>query len=63
MNLALRLTCALLALLTFATPALAVGRERLSLDAGWLFHLGEVATPPVKGLAVVVAHAMALDMA
>jgi beta-galactosidase len=49
MNLALRLTCALLALLTFATAALAVGRERLSLDAGWLFHLGEVATPPVKG--------------
>jgi len=24
-------------------------RERLSLDAGWLFHLGDVAATPVKG--------------
>jgi beta-galactosidase len=24
-------------------------RERLSLDSGWLFHLGDVAGPPIKG--------------
>jgi len=24
-------------------------RERLSLDQGWLFHLGDMPTPPVKG--------------
>ena len=40
---------ALLALAAFALPALAASRERLSLDAGWLFHLGEVSAPGVKG--------------
>ncbi|HJV71153.1 beta-galactosidase GalA [Ideonella sp.] len=45
----IRRACALLALLTFALPALAASRERLSLDTGWLFHLGEVPAPPVKG--------------
>lgn len=43
---------ALLALLTlqaFTLPALAAGRERLSLDAGWLFHLGDLPAPPIKG--------------
>lgn len=34
----------------FATGAASAGtRERLSLDAGWLFHLGDVAAPVVKG--------------
>ena len=28
-----------------ATP----GRERLSLDRGWLFHLGDIVQPPIKG--------------
>ncbi len=32
-----------------ATPAMAGTRERLSLDGGWLFHLGDVAGPPIKG--------------
>jgi len=33
-----------------ATGAAFAGtRERLSLDAGWLFHLGDVAPPAVKG--------------
>ena len=39
----------LLLLLATAAPAMAAGRERLSLDAGWLFHRGEVPAPPVKG--------------
>ncbi|MET0356216.1 MAG: sugar-binding domain-containing protein, partial [Cellvibrio sp.] len=25
------------------------GRERLSLDRGWLFHLGDIPTPEIKG--------------
>ena len=29
-------------------PAVA-GRERLSLDRGWLFHLGDIVSPEVKG--------------
>ncbi|HEV6967437.1 beta-galactosidase GalA [Roseateles sp.] len=36
-------------LLVLALPAQAAGRERLSLDAGWLFHRGEVAMPAIKG--------------
>jgi beta-galactosidase len=32
-----------------AAPALAGSRERLSLDQGWLFHLGDAAPPAVKG--------------
>ena len=32
-----------------ATPAMAGTRERLSLNSGWLFHLGDVAGPPIKG--------------
>ncbi|MGM9489289.1 beta-galactosidase GalA [Ideonella sp. YS5] len=48
MNPVIRLMGALLALLMFAMPALA-SRDRLSLDQGWLFHLGEVSAPPVKG--------------
>jgi len=39
----------LLMLLGAALPALAADRERLSLDAGWLFHRGDVPAPPVKG--------------
>ncbi|HET9646267.1 MAG TPA: beta-galactosidase GalA [Burkholderiaceae bacterium] len=41
--------------LTFLLALCAVGsswagtRERLSLDAGWLFHLGDVPATPVKG--------------
>ncbi|MBW8848303.1 MAG: DUF4982 domain-containing protein [Burkholderiales bacterium] len=27
----------------------AAGRERLSLDSGWLFHRGDIPTPPIKG--------------
>jgi beta-galactosidase len=34
----------------FATGGACAGtRERLSLDAGWLFHLGDVAAPAVNG--------------
>jgi beta-galactosidase len=29
--------------------AQAAGHERLSLDAGWLFHRGDVPMPPIKG--------------
>lgn len=32
-----------------ASAAAEPGRERLSLDRGWLFHLGDVATPEVTG--------------
>ncbi|XHS77386.1 beta-galactosidase GalA [Burkholderiaceae bacterium UC74_6] len=39
----------LLALSLSTPPAQAAGRERLSLDSGWLFHRGEVAIPVVKG--------------
>lgn len=44
-----RLAVAWLALALFALPVFAGSRERLSLDAGWLFHLGDVPAPPVKG--------------
>ena len=49
MSFLIRLSGALLALLTLSLPAMAASRERLSLDQGWLFHPGEVAAPPVKG--------------
>jgi beta-galactosidase len=49
MNLASRVIFALLVLWCFASPASAASRERLSLDTGWLFHLGEVPAPSVKG--------------
>lgn len=40
----------LLGLALLAGPALAEGsRERLSLNSGWLFHLGDVPAPPIKG--------------
>jgi beta-galactosidase len=45
---AIQLLCLLLAL-ACGLPALAAGRERLSLDQGWLFHLGDVAAPSVRG--------------
>lgn len=32
-----------------ASSVFAAGRERLSLDPGWLFHLGDVPVPPIKG--------------
>jgi len=32
-----------------AVPAASAGRERLSLDRGWLFHLGDIVQPPIKG--------------
>lgn len=38
-----------LALLALVLPAQAAGRERLSLDQGWLFHRGDVPMPVVKG--------------
>lgn len=34
---------------TQADPSKADGRERLSLDRGWLFHLGDIPMPVVKG--------------
>jgi beta-galactosidase len=42
---------ALLALLSWLSPALAhaAGHERLSLDRGWLFHLGDVSMQPAAG--------------
>lgn len=39
----------LMVLLAVASFAQAAPRERLSLDQGWLFHLGDVPTPPIKG--------------
>jgi beta-galactosidase len=39
----------LMVLLAVASHAQAAPRERLSLDQGWLFHQGDVATPPIKG--------------
>ena len=39
----------LMVLLAVASLAEASPRERLSLDQGWLFHLGDVPTPPIKG--------------
>lgn len=47
-RLAALLGMAALLLLSAAAPAFAQ-RERLSLDAGWLFHRGDVPAPPVKG--------------
>lgn len=54
-----RATTAMLLMLCIAATALAVpsatasssasGRERLSLDRGWLFHLGDIVSPEVKG--------------
>ncbi len=32
-----------------ANAAAAEGRERLSLDRGWLFHLGDIEAPPLVG--------------
>lgn len=49
MNAVIRGAFALLALVVLALPAQAAGRERLSLDQGWLFHRGDVAVPPIKG--------------
>ncbi|MCE4557805.1 beta-galactosidase GalA [Pelomonas cellulosilytica] len=39
----------LLLALGFAGGAQAAGRERLSLDEGWLFHRGDVPMPAIKG--------------
>ena len=39
----------LLGFAVLVAPAMAGSRERLSLDEGWLFHLGEVPAPPIKG--------------
>ncbi|MDR7299286.1 beta-galactosidase [Pelomonas aquatica] len=44
------LVAACLAVLMLGTQAAqAAGHERLSLDAGWLFHRGDVPMPPIKG--------------
>ena len=43
------LTATILAALFTAGSACAGTRERLSLDAGWLFHLGDVVPPVAKG--------------
>src|SRR4051812_47563232 len=54
-NLMTRMTTRMIRLLcllwTFACcmPVAAAGRERLSLDQGWLFHPGDVATYPIRG--------------
>ena len=34
---------------TSTKPDVKAGRERLSLDRGWLFHLGDVVHPPIVG--------------
>src|SRR4051812_25028687 len=45
-----RWCCALLAgVAMLAAPVLAEAGERLSLDAGWLFHRGEVDAAAIKG--------------
>ncbi|MFL6698745.1 MAG: beta-galactosidase GalA [Vitreoscilla sp.] len=44
-----RLLCLVWALAACGGHAAAGERERLSLDQGWLFHLGEVPTDPVRG--------------
>lgn len=38
-----------MALATGSASASTAGRERLSLDHGWLFHRGDVPMPPIKG--------------
>ncbi|WP_457426506.1 beta-galactosidase GalA [Roseateles sp. P5_E7] len=44
------LIATILALLALSTgPVQAAGRERLSLDGGWLFHRGDVPMPVVRG--------------
>jgi beta-galactosidase len=49
-RLILRTLAAAFVVAFLATGAAFAGtRERLSLDAGWLFHLGDVAPPAVKG--------------
>jgi beta-galactosidase len=45
----LRLLLGILAALALAGAAHADTRERLSLDQGWLFHLGDVPYAPIKG--------------
>lgn len=49
MVLAMVLASALLPPAVHAQPVQRVERERLSLDAGWLFHRGDVPAPPVRG--------------
>ncbi len=46
---ALSLPVAVLAAADSAATANTSGRERLSLDRGWLFHLGDIVSPEVKG--------------
>jgi len=45
----IRILGLLWALAACCAQAAAADRERLSLDQGWLFHLGDVPTYPVKG--------------
>lgn len=45
----LLIACLAIAALLPAVARAEGPRERLSLDAGWLFHRGEVPPPPVKG--------------
>ncbi|MES3026056.1 MAG: beta-galactosidase GalA [Pseudomonadota bacterium] len=45
----LRLAICALALAFAATAAAAPARERLSLDRGWLFHLGDIVQPEARG--------------
>ncbi|WP_235537774.1 beta-galactosidase GalA [Pelomonas sp. Root1217] len=61
LNAGLRLCAALLlGMVLLADPALAAGsRERLSLDGGWLFHLGDVAGPAIKGHGMSYANGKA----
>jgi len=46
---ALLVACLAIAAMLPAASRAQESRERLSLDAGWLFHRGEVPPPPVKG--------------
>jgi beta-galactosidase len=47
--LSLLLTCFTFEHLAYADTVASHGRERLSLDRGWLFHLGNIPTPEIKG--------------
>jgi beta-galactosidase len=46
-------------LLACCAAGAATGRERLSLDRGWVFHLGDIATPEVRGHTESYLHAKA----
>jgi len=57
--LVLVLTCFALANIAYADTSPNQGRERLSLDRGWLFHLGDIPVPDIKGHEPSYANAKA----